>query len=224
MLIDHIGVFFFPGDLYFRAIGRLSAPIWLFFAGMHYSGKVSKRLVAYALFVIATLTLIKGQLVYSNILISIILVKYLVAYIDRKQFQQKIQYFEFYILWLGFALLLITNPFIEYGSVSLIFAYCGYLHKIGFNPKRTAYFFIGTIIIYLVSQNEMLHFPSIPALVTGILFPPLLAALYWFKTRKISVSGLNSGLIKFFSRYSLEIYAFHYIIFNAIWQYNQTNP
>ena len=30
MLIDHVGIYFFPDELWFRVIGRLSFPIWLF--------------------------------------------------------------------------------------------------------------------------------------------------------------------------------------------------
>ena len=33
MIADHIGFYFYPNELWLRAFGRLSAPMWLFLIG-----------------------------------------------------------------------------------------------------------------------------------------------------------------------------------------------
>lgn len=46
MIIDHIGLFFFPNILLFRIIGRLSFPLfaWLIASGSHHSRNINKYL------------------------------------------------------------------------------------------------------------------------------------------------------------------------------------
>jgi hypothetical protein len=172
MTIDHVGLFFFPENLYLRSIGRLSAPIWFFFAGMSFDKGNNKQLFLYAITMLAALSIIKQDFDYTNILISIILIKYLITLIDKKQIQQRLDYTEFGILWLGFALTFLTNSLFEYGGIGFLFAYCGYLHKIGHKPARTLMFFAGTTIAYLLAQTAILGAFSVHLLLIVSLTKP----------------------------------------------------
>lgn len=47
MAIDHLGVFFFPGNIYFRLIGRLSFPLfaWAIANGTNFTGNINRYLI-----------------------------------------------------------------------------------------------------------------------------------------------------------------------------------
>ena len=52
MLIDHVGMFFFPNIIWFRVVGRIAFPIYAFFIaqGMHHSKNKQKYMVTLFLF------------------------------------------------------------------------------------------------------------------------------------------------------------------------------
>ena len=45
MIIDHIGLYFFPDEMWWRVIGRLSFPVWLFLIGYAQSRDIPKLLI-----------------------------------------------------------------------------------------------------------------------------------------------------------------------------------
>jgi len=47
MFFDHLGVFLFPGDIYFRLVGRLSFPLfaWAIANGAHFTKNINKYLI-----------------------------------------------------------------------------------------------------------------------------------------------------------------------------------
>jgi len=46
MLVDHVGYYFYPDDVWMRVVGRFSAPVWLFLVGYARSRDLSWRLWA----------------------------------------------------------------------------------------------------------------------------------------------------------------------------------
>lgn len=219
MFIDHAGMFFFAENIYLRAIGRLSAPIWFFFVGMHFDKGSNKTLLIYGLVMAAALSAITQKPDLDNVLLSVLMVKLILQFSHQRNITKNIHYIA--ILWAGFAFMFITIPFIEYGSIGFLFAYCGYLHKIGYKPRSTAIFFAGTGLIYLYSQQWTLHHPSLPMLVTALALIPLMAQLYRFKYKTYQSTGVGVICMKFLSRYSMEIYLLHLVVLTAITHYTR---
>ena len=72
MIIDHIGLYFFPETWILRAVGRYAFPVFCFFAGFNFRNKLKLKVLIYgiALYLFTT-TVIFEQIVEANILISI---------------------------------------------------------------------------------------------------------------------------------------------------------
>ena len=71
MIVDHIGVYFFPDDLWLRAIGRTSLPIWMFLVGYASTRAVPPRLLIGGLILVAANAVVGMPILPLNILFGI---------------------------------------------------------------------------------------------------------------------------------------------------------
>lgn len=72
MIIDHIGLYFFPETWILRAVGRYAFPIFCFFAGFNFKNSLRFKTLIYgiALYLFTTAVIFE-QIIEANILISI---------------------------------------------------------------------------------------------------------------------------------------------------------
>lgn len=82
MIIDHIGLFFFPDKIFLRAIGRLSFPLfsWLIANGAYYSHNIKRYLIR--IFILALISevpflLVKSQKDYSPWFLNVLFTLFL---------------------------------------------------------------------------------------------------------------------------------------------------
>lgn len=131
MIIDHIGLFFFPETWMLRAIGRYAFPIFCFFAGYNFKNSLRfKILICGIALYIFTDTLIFQRLTEANILISIF-----IGYVYLSIIQSGIvlsnpsfwqAYTHFIVLACCFSL---TDQFFEYGTLAIAMMVLGYSVK-----------------------------------------------------------------------------------------------
>ncbi len=215
MVIDHIGMYFFPDDLWWRAIGRLSFPIWLFLIGYARSRDISPKLLgAGALLALAHIP--AGMPIFPlNILLSIALVR---LCIDKVM-----PFFEkgSSLFWLSFGALAIlsipTSIVLEFGTHALLFAVFGYMcrHWGEDRQRERSGFMFATMFSYLAIQSLLFGFSQIQLLVMAVGVTAV--CLYTLKPFKpLTFRSLPlAGVLKFCGRYTLEIYAVHVLAFMA---------
>jgi len=139
MVIDHFGIYFFPDELWWRTIGRLSFPIWLFLVGYARSRDISPRLIGGAAIVFASNIFAGMGLIPLSILVTIIVVRLALDPL-MKILSKSPQH-----LWIGSAALLVVAlpSFIvfEFGALAFIFAVFGYLvrHQKSEEDKRQTF-------------------------------------------------------------------------------------
>ena len=75
MVVDHIGMYFFPDDLWWRAAGRACVPVWFFLVGYARGRDLSpKILIGAALLLVANF--LAGMPIFPlNVLVTIILIR-----------------------------------------------------------------------------------------------------------------------------------------------------
>src|SRR5437868_3245740 len=83
MFVDHAGYFYYPSDLWLRAIGRGAAPIFMFLAGFaaSYRFKLDLFLLA-ALMTVADIAM-QGHIHDQNILFSILIFRMIFDWLER---------------------------------------------------------------------------------------------------------------------------------------------
>lgn len=223
MIVDHAGYFFFPEEQWMRAVGRLSAPIWLFLIGFAHSRDLSLRMWG-GMGILLLSNYVAGMpLLPANILATMILCRLAIdpvmGYVARNP---KTLY---PVVGVLFCLIIPTFMMFEYGSVALLVVMLGYMVR---NRDDLPF-----------TRNDIVQFAGIVALLYG--FIQIFTFVYFSMTMKVGVQiGLLmvmvfltrfrpyeypsltgklpaavAGLIRLAGRRTLEFYVLHLVLFKA---------
>ena len=127
MVIDHLGLYLFPGELWMRFIGRIAMPLFCLFAGYNFKGQIRYSLLVYGGVLYAfSYYFIFHLFIEANILISIFLGQVFLK-LCMKCFNKP---------WFGFlaaaalgALAVVTDKIFDYGTLSIACMVFGYMIK-----------------------------------------------------------------------------------------------
>ncbi|RKZ54432.1 MAG: hypothetical protein DRR16_14605 [Candidatus Parabeggiatoa sp. nov. 3] len=213
MIIDHIGFFFIIENTdYWRAIGRLAAPLFFFIVGYVSKYHIRFNILFYGILI----TLVHIDLGYPfllNILIVIVCIKWL---LDRWQPSQAntltlvLIFISLYFLYFW------TREWIEYGLLGFAYAICGHLVATQTKPIFTSFCIAATLFTQFFERilfNDNLHIAFIISSVAILLY--LIMALFRYQVFTVH-NPIIKNTVLIFSRYSLEIYFWHLFIFTLI--------
>lgn len=222
MVIDHLGYYFFPENLWWRAVGRTGFPVWFFLIG-HASGRdIPRKLWGGALILVMADMIVGRSLFALNALFTIMAIRLCIdpvmAFLLKNRFN----------LIAGCVLLVLlvfpTAAVAEYGTLGLITAIYGYMvrHKDRIaNKELVFYYMIFAFLIFAVYQQIMFGFSQeqFVVMAAGTLlcrfyllgfksevYPKLTAAIPAFVTQSMQFCG----------RKTLEIYIVHLLVFKAL--------
>lgn len=229
MVLDHVGHFFYPDEMWFRIVGRMCVPIWLFLIGYARSQDLSKGLwVGCAL--VALSAYVAGQFVLPlNILCTIILIRWLRGYFVIAAFRsaETLRGLFFILFFLTFP----TALLFEYGAMGMMFALFGYAVRnkeiIGaqMEVRYLKYFAAASLFSFYIWQGVMMpHVSDAQALVllfglggVGLLLWRFRGVEYQDSTRIMAGSFVK--IFQMMGRRTLEIYVAHIIIFRGVCMY-----
>lgn len=139
LIIDHLGLYFFPKYQIFRAIGRFAMPIFGFFVGYNYN-KPNHKIAALG-FVLTFMLWFCFDVTSLNILIVMYLGQWCLYFMDQYELGSKT------IIWIKIlaliAIIPLTQDYLEYGSLLLAFILVGKSFKEGIGN----YWLIGCVTI-----------------------------------------------------------------------------
>src|SRR5690606_7271929 len=84
MFIDHIGFFFAPDQLWWRAVGRMSFPLFFFLAGYARPGRMDPVLIGLAVWMIALDAFTFNPIFPFNALVSIVVARYAIGKLEAR--------------------------------------------------------------------------------------------------------------------------------------------
>lgn len=208
MFIDHIGLYLEGNNTWWRIIGRTAAPLFFFLVGYVNKYRFRFDLVIYGL-LLTGITFLLEHSFYLNILISFALIKWL---LDRIEITS-LSTFNIILIFLILSVMnKIASPFLEYGTLGILFASSGKL--MAENDARSPYYLIATVIIYFIYETINFNFLSslnyLYSFLVVCLFLYLIMLFYRFKYWNIW--KYFKLPILFISRYSLQIYFIHLAI------------
>ncbi len=218
MIIDHIGMVFFPEDLYLRAIGRSSFIIWFFFVGYNFRERTS--VIDILLFCAVSFAIAKyffiPKILPLNILFSMIISRIMLGYYAKYIVKnESINLFEWFFLSItSLALFLLTNSLFEYGTLGILIAIWGYNQKNKIGNELIQGLTLSFIISF--SQIDAWKFNFNNSIISLISINLALYALYYFKPMSINIRGVNICIINILARYSLYLYCVHLLAFFAL--------
>jgi hypothetical protein len=230
MIIDHIGFYFFPEVLEWRAVGRMSFPIWFFLVGYSNSRDLPVILWGGAVVLLISNVIFGMPLAGLNILFSIIIVRSLIDPVMKVALMN----FEalFMITFMMMIMVLPTMIIFEYGTQGFLFAMFGYMlrhrEKLEVKNKKRLIngFLLVSFAVYMAYQKITFGLNDTQFLVAGICVMTSCYFLYQFQPKLFpeytkSWSKPIVGLFKLMGRKTLEIYVIHLILFKVIafWLY-----
>ncbi len=212
MIIDHMGLYFFPETWILRTVGRYAFPIFCFFAGFNFRNRLRPKVLIYgiALYLFTTAVIFQ-QILEANILISIF-----VGYVYLIIFQSRLN--NFWNAYTHFLLLAcfwpLTSDFLEYGTLTIAMMVLGYSVKNSFISLPIAAFtaaytsLLYTMIIYFN------YFKTPEFIATAIVIGSIYFSLTFKNFRQ--TNNLNLTII---SNNLLAIYCIHLVIIMTVWKY-----
>jgi hypothetical protein len=123
MIVDHVGYYFFPEDMWWRAVGRLSAPVWLFLIGYARSRDFSPKLLGGAGILVLASGVFGPSILPMNILVNIIFIRYVIDRMGPRMLSSFANYIEGVV---ALIVLAIPTAFItDYGLAGFMVAVFG---------------------------------------------------------------------------------------------------
>ncbi len=222
MAVDHVGLYFFPDDLWWRAVGRMSFPIWFFLIGYANSRDLSLKLWLCAAGLIAANVMVGTPVFALNALVTIILVRLFLDKVMVVALQNEMQIWRISVLFLFLAIP--TGMLTEYGTIGLVAAMFGYMvRRRGEikSPEIITRFLLFLVVAYALSQQMFFGFSSVQFLAVTISSALVFVVLSCFKstsyaalTRYVTLFG--RWFVQLCGRRTLEIYVLHLVVFKAI--------
>ncbi len=222
MIVDHLGFYFFPENLWFRAVGRASFPVWFFLIGYANSREVPPKFIIGA-FLLLLFDYITGLAVLPlNVLFTLMGIRLSIDFLMKPVMNGRLP------IWsLGALLLLLAIPTYfasEYGTQGVIMAILGYLirHRDRLkNPGIITEYAIFVVMSYVVVEKFIFNFDWSQLAFVLVWSGVTCAALCKFTPRAFPALSARMPLIikagvQFMGRRTLEIYVGHLILFKLI--------
>ncbi len=235
MIVDHIGFYFFPDAYWWRAVGRMSAPIWLFLLGYARSRDIPPKLWGGGGFLVLFSFVIGPTLFPTNILINMVLIRISLDWVVQRYLDNKKHWMEGLVIIL--ALILPTNVLTDYGIIGMVVALMGYIsrhlydthkreNKITvkekkYSPEFLTYFTFFAAGLYIMWPAFTFGFNVPQNIFMTIAVSFVFYKLQYFRplsnvSDSLSQIPVISHVLKFGGRWTLEIYIVHIIIFKII--------
>jgi hypothetical protein len=228
MVVDHLGAFFYDDADWMRAVGRLSAPIWLFLIGYAQSRDFSARMwIGIALLVLASFVMGLPMLPL-HILATMLACRFLldpVMEIVRRQPSM------LYPICFGFFILTLpTAAILEYGSEVFLMVMLGYMtrHRETLGMSKSDFIQFALVATASHAFYQTFVFFSFPTpmmllVVFGLLAVTFLVLVrfrpYEYPTLTAKLPCPLVWLIQLGGRRTLEFYVLHLIVFKAVSAY-----
>lgn len=215
MIIDHVGYYFYPDDMWLRAIGRVSAPIWFFLIGYARSRDLSAPLWIGAAVLIVSSYVVGQAMLPLNILVTIILCR---LFLDplMKPIQSKPSALYVFAVLMAIGGVFTMN-IVDYGTSAMLFVMFGYLvrHQT-LSRKDLQNFGLVASGLYVALQLTMVFSfsPLQQALAAlGILAFVVYAFDFKPKVYDIALPRAFTAFLQFCGRRSLILYVGHLLLF-----------
>lgn len=223
MLIDHVGWFFYPENDWFRVIGRMSFPVWIFLIGYARTRDIPKSFWIGGGLMVAFNVIFGEFILPVNVLFTMMIVRLCLDRITSVVFRSDVGLYTF--LFFCTFLALPSLFLFDYGTLAFLMALSGYAvrnrdelfdSRIGF-----AFFCVVVFLGHWSAQWATFSFSVVQAMVFAVLLAITFAVLVRFRPREYpDLTGRLPDpvrfVIQFCGRYTLEIYVIHFLVFYFI--------
>jgi len=228
-VVDHVGYFFYPEDMWFRTWGRLCLPIWFFLIGFANTTSVPKTFWIGGSVLVASAIVAGEYLLPLNILFTMAFLRIYRAGVIRHSLHspEALRGMFLILFFLSFP----TAMLFEYGAIAMLFVLIGYIVRrkeeiyeridkkyiIMFTVASFASFYLtmGMVMPSLAADQALFMMGGFIAI--GFILWRFEPVVYVDADKFMAPSFIR--LFQFFGRRTLEIYIAHLLIFRAVAMY-----
>ena len=223
MIIDHIGVYFYPEESWFRVFGRMCVPLWFFLIGYARSRDMGKSLWIGGGILIAANMLAGLYVLPLNILFSMLICRFLLDNVMRYALVNLNSLAAVSLMMT--VLILPTSFFWEYGTQGILIAMFGYMvrhqkESRAIHKDVIELFLAANVLIFVMTQSLFyaLNQQQMFVLAIGATFTFCMGWQFKRVTYPVLAKqlGVFTPVLKLFGRRTLEIYVIHLLLFKAI--------
>lgn len=223
MVIDHIGMYFFPEEMWWRAVGRIGFPIWFFLVGYARGRDISpKLLIGAGLLIVGNI--LAGMTIFPlSALVTIILIRLILDPLMSVMLAGGRWRF-WPIAVMLFIVVIPTMLVTEYGTQALITAIFGYLvrHRKEVGSERFIFAYMAFALITFVAM-QAISFAFTPLHMAVVILGTFAvrSTLLFFRAEEFPkltarLPGPLVGFLQFCGHRTLEIYVAHLLLFKVI--------
>jgi len=222
MIVDHLGAYFFPEEMWFRALGRICVPMWFFLIGYARTRDIPNQMWIGALILIAADPMTGAAVFPMNILVTMMAIRLSLDYLMTKSLESPLKLWAVSVLL--FLLIIPTYVLSDYGTIGFFLAMFGYCVRLkqdtGDTRVLTHFMMFSAGCLILVSQIVFgFSTPQFVVMSGGIILTIL--GLQYFKAMTFPVLSNRlpwaiKGLIQLTGRRTLEIYVIHLVLFKIL--------
>jgi len=217
MTIDHVGMYVMVHDpLWWKAIGRITFPVWFFLAGYSQSRTLGGEIVWLGV-VLAIVNYLGGWGVFPlNALFSIVICRYIVQKCRDRGWTEKRPYELFFAC---FFLAPFTIPFFEYGALGVLFALMGDMIRRGIKGEQCIVFATLSTGFFIAYQFLWYDFDIWQGLYVTIGTSYTVWVLYHLQpgpSQWVKDTGWFNWLVRFIGRNTMHYYFAHRVVLQLI--------
>ncbi len=224
MIADHMGHFFFPHDMWWRAVGRTGFPVWFFLMGYANTRTIPKEMLIGGA-IVSLAFMASGQfLLPLNALFSMAIIRVMIDPVMARALRN---YQAFWGMVALMSIMVLPSMMaFEYGTLGLMFGMYGYMrrHKeeIRIEPYIYALFVFLIGFIFII-YSVLLMGGNIDTwqylVMTGGTYA-MTVLLFFFRPQIYPRLTRNIGplapVLRFLGRRTLELYVAHLVLFCAL--------
>ncbi len=213
MIIDHAGLYLYPEVTVMRVIGRISMPVFCFFAGYNFHDKPKHKIIIFGVLLQIYTTILFNQFLTANILIPIYLGQWYLYY-----FRNDLNNFFYcgYCHAVVLAMLWCVSWFlIDYGTVVIAVMVLGYIAK--HDPLNLRLCVFVSLVISLLHTVTGFNLSDAYIILTIILS---ITVYILMVTRDFTQKTIIN--LKWISRHTIGIYCIDLAIMEFIFVYTYT--
>lgn len=220
MVIDHTGHYLFPGELWFRVIGRAAFPIFLFLVGYSRSTQFDLWLLIGAMLVFLGKGITGMPLFPLYILFAIMLWRSILGWMEKRPHWLQ----DMPVLWVAMLLFYVPSMMlVEYGTLGLMFAVLGWHTRQGRNDLTLRVTWLFTLFFWVTMQSMNFGFDMAQVCVFIFIAVSLVITLMHFSVQEhplppqhktASPTWLEAAVI-LCARNTLLLYVLHVLALQA---------
>lgn len=214
MTVDHVGAFWFPEELWWRAVGRVFVPIWFFLVGHALRYEPRGDTLLWAL-VLAVLNPFLGLTAFPlNTLMTILGIQ---CVLQRVEAQQLLARNPLVLVLIAILFLLPSLFLLEYGTLALLFALLGYARRSGqMSLLRGGVMAVAAYGMYVGMMLVSFAFTVPQALVVISGTAVMVLLMLRFEHRPMNCPRMLTVPLRFVAQHSLQYYVLHRVLMQVV--------